>query len=76
MRISKPIEIEENTFRLRLEGSILTVTPIIVTTHPNEPTDKRDGTPAQKNAAQGILGIGDEPNPYAIIAHLMKELAK
>jgi hypothetical protein len=74
MTISKPIEIETTTYRLRLEGSVLTITPILVHIEPGERTLRELGPEVQRMASRG----NDNPDEWswAIVADLMRELAK
>jgi hypothetical protein len=73
MKISKPIEVETTTYRLRLEGRVVTITPIIIHTDPNDSTLRELGPETQRSAE-----CGNTPSewPWAIVADLMRELAK
>lgn len=75
MKVSKPIEIEMPTYILRLEGSILTITPIAIHTDAGHgPTTRTLCDPVQRMASFGLDSA--DKHPEAIIADLMRELAK
>lgn len=74
MKISKPIELDAGPYKLRLDGSILTMSKRISSPQYQEPTTYEWTEEVEESASHSMSDMN--LNPWAVIADLMRKLAE